>query len=172
MKRTHLAIVVTLGAIVVALGTTSGGALAAPAQKNAPKQKKAKTKGLELPTHFRELLKAEMNKIDGAMKALLTDLVVGRPDKAAELANNIHQSFILKQKLSPEELKKLVGHLPRPFIKLDRAFHGQAKTLAGLARKRRFPAAARLYGKMVQGCVTCHQRYAPEVAKTAAKTSP
>ncbi len=114
---------------------------------------------LKLPAKYKELLTAEMMKIQSAMQTLLPLLTAGNSD-AADLSMQIHNSFILKQSLTKEELKELISLLPKDFVKLDRTFHADAKALADAVNQSDFNTAGRIYGKMISGCINCHSRYA------------
>ncbi|MBD3225661.1 MAG: hypothetical protein GF313_13110 [Caldithrix sp.] len=118
--------------------------------------------GLDLPVEFQTLLRQEMRQIEKGMKHLLTDLVRGRPNQAERMAQRIHNSFILKQQLSKQELKQLIKLLPDEFVRRDRIFHKQAKQLAEASKENNFQKSAKIYGQMVNGCVGCHSRFAAE----------
>lgn len=117
---------------------------------------------LSLSPKYRRLLQQEMLKIEGGMHTLLSHLVRGRNKQAAETALKIHNSFILKQELSKKELQDLQSQLPKPFIKMDKTFHKQAKQLGEACRVGDTPKAMSIYGKMTSGCTTCHARYATD----------
>ncbi len=115
---------------------------------------------LQLPPEFQTLLRREMRQIETGMQALLAHLAQGKADKAEAMARRIHNSFILKQELSKQELKQLVKLLPDDFVKRDRAFHNRAKKLARAAGGKNLQAGTKIFGEMVAGCVGCHSRYA------------
>ncbi len=115
---------------------------------------------LGLSEEYRALLRSEMQQIQAAMQQLLPLMVQRLGSKAAPIAEQIHKSFILKQSLSPEELKELTGSLPKGFVKLDRSFHKTAKELSRAFQDDDYAEAARVYSKMVRSCVECHTSYA------------
>ncbi|KAA3655697.1 MAG: hypothetical protein DWQ10_17045 [Calditrichaeota bacterium] len=117
---------------------------------------------LKLTPQFQDVLKKEMQEIQAAMQVILPLLTKGESEKTAKLADQIHSSFILRQTLSPEELKELVQLLPARFIKMDRAFHAEAAKLATAAREGDFKKSAEIYGVMVNACVSCHTQFAQE----------
>jgi len=118
-----------------------------------------KTEEVKLPPKFKNLLKEEMLQIQDAMQQLVPFLATGNT-KAADLAEQIHNSFILKKSLSKEELQELISLLPKGFVKLDKAFHSKANDLAAAVRKNDFITGGEIYGEMVSGCISCHSHYA------------
>lgn len=117
---------------------------------------------LKLTPKFKELLKKEMQGIQLAMQEILPFIAKGESEKAAKLAEQIHNSFILKNALTPEELKQLVQFLPAHFVKIDRVFHSDAAKLAEAAKHSDFAKSAEIYGGMLNSCVNCHSSLAAE----------
>lgn len=117
---------------------------------------------IDLPPNFRSVLQQEMQEIESGVQLLLNHLARGEAQNAADIAMQIHKSFILKQSLSPEELQQLVSLLPAGFVRMDRAFHSNARKLAEAARQNDFTTGIKIYGEMVQACVSCHTQYAIE----------
>jgi hypothetical protein len=116
---------------------------------------------VKLPPKFKNLLNEEMLQIQDAMQRMIPFLATGNTE-AADLAEKIHNSFILKKSLSKEELQELISLLPKGFVKLDRAFHTKAKDLATAVRKNDFIIGGKIYGEMVSGCINCHSHYASQ----------
>lgn len=123
---------------------------------------------LELPEHLANVLRKEMVEITSGMGTLLAHISQGNGVGAAAIATKIQNSFILKQELSPQDLKQLVSLLPEAFVTMDRTFHANAGKVATMADKKDFAGAMKLYGQMAQACVDCHGQYAadrfPEMA--------
>lgn len=117
---------------------------------------------LKLPPHFLDILRQEMIQLSGGMGALLTYMVRGEADQAAQIAMNIHDSFILKQELSEEEMKELVSLLPEKFIRLDRGFHELSAEISAALKNGDFEKSGRIYGQMVGACLNCHTQFAAE----------
>lgn len=117
---------------------------------------------LHLPAPYLRLIRAEMLEIEGAMQEELGHLARGEARRGAEVARQIHQSFVLKQRLSEEERKELASLLPERFLRLDREFHGRAEGLAEAFEQGDFTAAAELYSAMTRACVRCHGRFATD----------
>lgn len=128
---------------------------------------------LALPANLLHLLQQEMQQIESGMQLLLDYLARGEAQNAADIAMQIHDSFILKQSLSQQELQQLVSILPTGFVHMDRAFHSNAKKLAEAAQQNDFTTSIKIYGDRAQACVSCHAQYAPEkfpgLAKQRAK---
>lgn len=117
---------------------------------------------LQLPEKFRTVLVKEMIEIENGMRNLVSLMARGELEKASVLADKIHDSFILKSSLTKEELKELVGLLPQEFIRTDRAFHGNAKKLSEALKLKQLSESAKIYGEMLNGCLTCHSEYAAD----------
>lgn len=117
---------------------------------------------LELPPRFLAILRQEMNQLSGGMGAMLSYMVRGQGQEAAEVAMSIHNSFILKQELTEEELKELVSLLPEGFIQLDRGFHQLADEMAAALKNEELEKSGRIYGQMVDACLNCHAQFATE----------
>lgn len=117
---------------------------------------------LKLPENLLQLLQQEMQQIESGMQLLLNYLSRGDAKNAADISMQIHNSFILKQSLSKEQLQQLVSLFPTGFIHMDRAFHGQAKKLSEAVAQNDFTTSIKIYGDMVQACVSCHQQYAQD----------
>jgi len=117
---------------------------------------------INLPEKYRLLLRNEMREIQVAMQRLVPMITQGQTKPATQLAEQIHTSFILKQSLSPGELKELVTLLPKDFVQLDRAFHADAKQLAEASARSDFKTSGDIYGRMINGCIHCHSTFASE----------
>ena len=133
---------------------------AATQEKASSKPKEAYPGTVDLKPEFRTMLRKEMRKIQTGMDELLLYLVRGQRTEASRIATRIHNSFILKQELSKQELKQLQNQLPAGFVELDQAFHKTAAKLAGAAKEGRMDEAMTHYHEMTGNCVTCHTRYA------------
>jgi hypothetical protein len=129
----------------------------------------------ELSGSLRALLSQEMTSVESAMKSLHSYLIAGEYDKVSKTATNIHNSFILKQKLTKAQGKELKTKLPPEFVAMDRAFHKQASMLAHAADNKNSELANFYVYKMTESCTSCHSAYAkhrfPSFAAKVAKTS-
>lgn len=117
---------------------------------------------LALPDDLRALLVAEMVAIEAAMQRMLPALVRGELGTLASDAQAIHDSFILAQKLSPEQSRALGELLAPEFVVLDRQLHQGGADLARAAEAGDAERAAAIYGSMTAACVGCHRAYARE----------
>lgn len=129
----------------------------------------------ELSGSLRALLSQEMISVEGAMKTLYSDLIAGEYDKVSKTATKIHDSFILKQKLTKSQKQELESKLPPEFIAMDRAFHKQASMLAHAADNKNMELSNFYVYKMTESCTSCHSTYAknkfPSFAEKIEKAS-
>jgi cytochrome c553 len=123
----------------------------------------------DLTPKLQELLRKEMLSIEGASQQILSYLIAGDDARVAELAQQIHDSFILKQSMTPEDKQDLIAAVPEGFVSRDRAFHGMSKALAEAARDGDRARQNEEFGKMLGACTACHSAYAtdrfPKLAK-------
>ncbi len=115
-----------------------------------------------LTPRLQELLREEMRFIDKASQGILAALVTGSDARVAALAEQIRDSFILRQAMTPEDKKHLVTVAPQGFVPMDQAFHQIAAELAQAARAGDRPAQHQQFGRMVAACSGCHARYATD----------
>lgn len=129
----------------------------------------------ELSSSLRALLSQEMISVESAMKTLYSDLIAGEYEKVSTTATKIHDSFILKQKLTKSQKEELESKLPLEFVAMDRAFHKQASMLAHAADNRNMELSNFYVYKMTESCTTCHSTYAknkfPSFAEKIEKVS-
>ena len=147
-------------ALGLALGIAFGGA--ALAQSTEPVSPK-------LTPTLRDLLRQEMVAIEDASKQILSALVAGDDARVAELAQGIHDSFILEQAMTPEDREALMAAVPDDFVEQDRALHEISAALADAARASNRTRQHEEFGRMIQACSVCHADYAtdrfPQFAK-------
>jgi hypothetical protein len=137
-----------LMAMILAAGLTATG----PAESADPVTP-------DLTPKLDRLLRQEMRAIDESMAAIHSALVTGDHAAVAEQAAAIHASFILKRKLTAADRQDLKAAVPAAFVKLDRAFHADAKALAEAARAGDSERELALFQSMSRACVRCHRRY-------------
>lgn len=116
--------------------------------------------GPRLTPKLKGLLVKEMQAVLGAQQTILKAIVQGEHETVAQQARQIHNSFILKQSLTPEDRKDLQAAVPEGFILTDRAFHEAAAALADAALMGDSEAQLDQFAKMNNFCLTCHSRYA------------
>jgi len=115
-----------------------------------------------LSADVKALLVEEMQQLDKAMSALSPEISAGNWSKISEIATQMRDSFILKKKLTPEQGKELHGKLPESFIDRDRAFHAAAGRLVEAADLHNGELTVFYFYKLMEGCVGCHAKYAPQ----------
>jgi hypothetical protein len=115
-----------------------------------------------LSSELRELLNREMALIDDGMGTLASAISAGEWKTVEEVALKVQRSFILKQRMSPEAMSELHEKLPPGFVTMDREFDGTAGKLAHAATNRNGELATFYYGRMLEGCVSCHAAFAAE----------
>lgn len=125
----------------------------------APSAWSGKPVGHTLTSKLRSLLQQEMQHVLQAQQQILTALIMGDHGTVAEKAQQIHDSFILEQSLTPQDLEDLEKAVPEEFVALDRAFHGLAENLVQAAKANDAQQEARYFNEMTSACVGCHSRF-------------
>lgn len=115
----------------------------------------------DLSPETRELLRSEMREITRAMEELVSAVVEARWETVAETAQQIADSFVLKQELGDLQRQEL-NRLPERFRQLDRKFHDQARTLSQAAAERDPQRMSYQYYQLLSSCTSCHAEYARE----------
>ncbi len=93
---------------------------------------------------------------------IIPAIAAGDWETIAKIARQIKASFILKQKLTPEQLKELHSSLPPEFVEMDMRFHSNAAKLAEAAHQRDGELVNFYFSKLHGECMTCHAKYASE----------
>ncbi|MBA1145616.1 cytochrome c [Ectothiorhodospiraceae bacterium WFHF3C12] len=148
MSRTIIAVTALVLAVTVALPAL-GESQSSSADPVTPK----------LTDKLRGLLQAEMQQIDQAMRDIYTAIISGDHETVADRARAVHESFILKQSLTPADRKDLVQAVPKDFLARDKAFHATALKLAEAGERRETRAELRHFERMTRQCTGCHARY-------------
>lgn len=115
--------------------------------------------GPKLTPRLHELLRDEMLSVRQAMEHIMNGLVAGDSSIVANMAMQVHDSFILTQQLTEQDKKDLMKAAPKEFLALDGEFHVTAKKLAHAAEQKDFELQRFYYGKMVDSCQTCHSQF-------------
>ncbi len=136
-----------VAAIVLPVG---GFALAQSSEPVAPK----------LTPKLQGLLKGEMVSINEASQQIFSALVGGNNAQVAALAQQIHESFIMRRSMMPEDKANLMSVAPKEFIQMDKAFHAIAAELAQAARAGDTQLQLEKFSRMTGACTDCHVRYA------------
>ncbi|MEQ5813975.1 hypothetical protein J3362_00555 [Marinobacter sp. NFXS11] len=105
------------------------------------------------------LLREEMRSIQSAMGQIHSAIVMGQHGIVANHAEQIHDSFILQQKLTEQDREDLMSTVPKGFIDLDKEFHQLSASLAEAGRGKNTNEQLRLFTEMTGNCVQCHSTY-------------
>ncbi len=150
------------------LGMVIAGVLAAAGVALAQEHAAPKAEGtavLPLSPKLRVALVAEMVGVKAGVAELSGLIAMGEWEAAAQRAEHIRDSYIMKQKLSRAELEELEQSLPGDFVEMDSQFHRHADGLAHAALEHNYELEAFYFSKMMEGCGACHARYATDVFK-------
>ena len=120
---------------------------------------------LPLSAKHRAALIAEMAGVKEGVAELSGLIAMGEWKAAAERAERIRDSYIMKQKLTSDELEELERALPADFIEIDSQFHRHADGLAHAALEHNYELEVFYFSKMMEGCGACHARYATDIFK-------
>jgi hypothetical protein len=113
-----------------------------------------------LSPELRAAFIAEMQHLDLGLQRTVSAVARADWPAAERAAREIKGSFILEQRLSPEQLAELHRVLPEPFLALDRAFHDRAERLAVAAANADVELATFLTYKLTEACLSCHAQFA------------
>lgn len=113
----------------------------------------------KLTDKLSRLLQQEMRAVQGGMTTIHSAMVMGQHESVAKNAQQIHDSFILQQKLTEQDRKDLMSAVPKGFIRLDKEFHKLAAALAEAGRNRDTKAQHRVFSEMTGNCIQCHGKY-------------
>jgi hypothetical protein len=115
---------------------------------------------LPLSPDIRATLIEEMQSLQRDMQVITAAIPGGEWAKIEQAAKRIRGAFILEQKLSAADKEALEKALPDGFLLLDERLHADAEHLALAAREAHGDAVVFLAARMLDGCVSCHARYA------------
>ncbi|MDT8408968.1 MAG: hypothetical protein RQ741_05160 [Wenzhouxiangellaceae bacterium] len=105
------------------------------------------------------LLRQEMRSIQAAMGQIHSAIVMGQHDDVANQAQQVHDSFILKQSLTQKDREDLRAAVPDGFLQMDQEFHELAAALAKAGRNKDTGNEYRIFNQMTRNCVECHNTY-------------
>lgn len=138
-----------------------GGALAAIIAL-APIGVAAEPVGPKLTDRLKELLADEMQQVAQATADISVAIAAGDHETVMTLGIKVRDSFILKQSLTDQDKKDLMGAVPPEFLAMDKRFHGLAGKMAHAAEAHDSELQAVYYAKMLETCVTCHSHFAAD----------
>lgn len=118
--------------------------------------------GLQLPQKYTELLRDEMQLLEQEMQSLLPAIARAEWQLVHDKGLRIYNSLIMRQRLSRQEHEELHHLLPAAFLQLDMQFHDYGKRLALAAEAGDGELVGYYYGRMVQGCIACHDQFASQ----------
>jgi hypothetical protein len=121
----------------------------------------SRTKGVEsLSPETRSLLREEMLEIQSGMMSVIAAYASGDLEEIASIAKSIEDSYILRQKMSRQQMHELHQKLPSAFVQLDQQFHVYAGSLADAATSSNGELVVFYYSKLVESCSACHSKHA------------
>jgi hypothetical protein len=141
--------IIIMGSIILSLGALT---LALAAEPVGPK----------LTPRLKELLTSEMKQVSKATADLAIAIASGDHSTVADLGARVHDSFILKQSLTPKDKKDLMAAVPPEFVAMDRHFHGLAAKLSGAGKIGDSALQGFYFGRILEACVQCHSQYASD----------
>lgn len=115
---------------------------------------------LHLSEDLKQVLIQEMVALQNSMQALIPVIVTGNWHEVAEIGRKIHDSHIMKQKLSESQLEALHHSLPARFSELDHRVHHSAAMLAHAAEMKNSELVSFYFYKVTEACIACHSKYA------------
>jgi hypothetical protein len=117
---------------------------------------------IHLSAGLHQLLNDEMAAIESGVQELIPAISSGEWKTVASIAQNISDSFIMKQKLTVGQKEELHQALPTLFIEMDQDFHTSAAMLAHAAGMKNADVVNFYFFKLTSACVACHSRYAAQ----------
>ncbi len=114
---------------------------------------------IELPEDISALLQQEMQQIRKGMESLTWLVASGDFAAVAKVGHDLKNGYVMKQKLSHEQIQVLISRLPAEFKALDARFHKQAGLLAVAAKNHDAELVNFYIYKMNEGCVACHSTF-------------
>jgi hypothetical protein len=114
----------------------------------------------QLSPGLRQLLSREMVALQGGMQSLIPAIISGEWEEIAGLGEKIHDSYILKQKLTQSQVDELHHSLPPSFREMDQQFHHYAAMLAHAADNRNTELVTFYFYRMADTCLACHKKFA------------
>ncbi len=148
--------------IVVFLATLAIAGSAIACGKGKHENKTCGIQTVKLSPELKALLAEEMRALETGMSSLIHEIVSGQWGNIETIALSIRDSYIMRKKLTKEQIGELKGKLPEQFKGLDQEFHKSAGMLAHVAKKKNRELVAFYYYKLTDACMNCHSKYATE----------
>jgi len=115
---------------------------------------------LHLSHDVKVILNQEMKEIEEGMMKIIPAISAGSWETIANIAKNIKDSFILKQKLTKQQIEELHHSLTADFVEMDQNFHSTAGKLAHAAHQQDGELVNFYFYKLHSQCMKCHSKYA------------
>jgi len=117
--------------------------------------------GVEALSHdLRYLLSEEMKALEKGMMSIIPAIVSGKWHEIETTAGKMKASYILKQKLTKNQMKELHSKLPNAFIEKDQRFHYLSGMLEHAANKQKPELINFYFSEMTKSCMGCHSKFA------------
>ena len=113
-----------------------------------------------LSPRLRELLTQEMQALQQGMISIIPAYVSGNWAEIERVAVKMKDSYILKQRLSDEQVTELHTLLPESFLQLDERFHYLSGMLNHAAKNRKAELVGFYFSRLGESCVNCHSQFA------------
>ncbi len=106
-------------------------------------------------------LKEEMHLLDAAYKNLLDAILLDQPETIEKPFHAVHKAKMKTEKALHGGKIKLPknGDQLEAFVAMDEAFHDKLVKLLGAARKKDRDAIRESAHEILDGCISCHNRY-------------
>jgi len=117
---------------------------------------------VSLPKELEQLLLKEMNSLEKGLSQLMPEVVSGNWKNIQDIGQKMHDSYILKQSLSKDQIQQLHRSLPEGFKRLDHQLHHSAGMMAHAAEKKNMELVNFYLYKVIETCVSCHSQYATD----------
>ena len=115
-----------------------------------------------LSPELRSVLSEEMKMLQDAVEKIPGLLAQGEHYEVAVAAHRMQNGFILKQKLTADQIAELHAKLPAEFIRHDQRFHQLAGKLHDAAHDGDSELSLYYFSRMLESCVSCHATHAGE----------
>jgi hypothetical protein len=106
------------------------------------------------------VLRAEMREIAEGVQRITLALATADWKTVQKTSATIHQSYVMKKELTPDQAKELAQALPERFKQLDADFHHRAAKLGAAASAHDAELTVFHYSRLVESCAVCHSAYA------------
>jgi hypothetical protein len=115
---------------------------------------------IHLSKPVRRLLSAEMNRIQNGMTNLAIAIPAGKWGEIAQTSEKMSEGYIMKQKLSKEQMKEFNESLPDGYKVINDEFHKTAGQLIHAAKEHNGRLVNSYFLKLNETCIKCHAKYA------------